>query len=342
MTMTKTLTATFAAFVLAGAAPAFAQNYAKTTTTGTIRTRDAGPLSTMRRGEDNQSADGILHQNLLSAMPQTSEVPDYEDAVFFADFVVGAGWSFQVAVSNNSPTRSLTGLLGVAVDKSMPGAVSWGDAINSGGVRFFSLPPGGTRIFDNTQEGGLPAPAEGFVRGGLIILQLSGFAAFESDSQMLSAVLTYRNDATGMEVSVPPLRYEDLEPPFFNAEPAYAIFVEESETVSSGVALWKSPENEVCMHLVGLDGQLFQNPEGHDTICYAPQHGDQFTHSASMLAEWFPDWDFSEGFQGRLVIYVQDNTFGKGNDGISVPLGLRASKVSGTMSAMPVVPVVHP
>ena len=29
---------------------------------------------------------------------QTSEVPDYEDGVFFADFVVGAGWSFQVAL----------------------------------------------------------------------------------------------------------------------------------------------------------------------------------------------------------------------------------------------------
>ena len=35
-----------------------------------------------------------------------------------------------------------------------------------------------------------------------------------------------------------------------------------------------------------------------------------------MLPEWFPGWDFTGGFQGRLVVAVLDNTFGpKGRPG---------------------------
>ena len=255
---------------------------------------------------------------------------------FFADFVIGSDWSFQLAVSNNSPTDSLDGFMGIAVDVNHEAAVTWKEALESGTTQRFSIPPGGTRIYNEWPNVG---PGE-MIRGGVIILQLSDFPDFQSDTQMLSAVLTYGNDQTGIELAVPPLRVEDLTPPFFNDEVAYSIFIEETADVTTGVALWKTPGNEVCMWLTGLDGTLFQNPEGYDTICYSPLYGDDFSHAAVLLPEWFPGWDFSGGFQGQLVVSVQDNTFGlKGNDGLVVPMGLRANRHSGLMSAMPVVPV---
>ena len=157
---------------------------------------------------------------------------------------------------------------------------------------------------------------------------------------MTSAVLTYRNDATGIEVTVPPLTVDDLTPPFFNDEVAYSIFVEETSTVTTGLALWKTPESEVCMWLEDLNGNSLRNSEENNTICYSPSYGDHFSHVAQMLPEWFPGWDFSEGVQGRLVVMVRDNTFGpKGNDGMVIPMGLRANRTSGAISAVPVVPV---
>ena len=176
-----------------------------------------------------------------------------------------------------------------------------------------------------------------------MVAQLTEFPAFERDTQMTSAVLTYRNDLTGIEVTVPPLTVNDLTPPFFNDELAYSIFVEETSTVTTGVALWKSPENEVCLGLAGLNGELLQSTDGDNLICYAPEYGDYFAHTAMMLPEWFPGWDFSGGFQGSLVVAVTDHRFGlKGNDGMLIPMGLRANRTSGAISAVPVVPVATP
>ena len=274
--------------------------------------------------------------SVLPARPQGNILSDAKDFVFFADFVVGAGWSFQVAVSNNSPTDFVTTTTAMVVDVNHETAVSWEEALADDEIQFVSIPPGGTRIYDQW-PGTLPGEV---VRGGVIVLQLNDFPPFQRDTQMLSAVLTYRNDASGIEVTVPPLGVDELTPPFFNDEVAYSIFVEETDAVTTGLALWKNPENEVCMWLDGLNGRPFQNPEEHDTICYSPSYGDQFSNSAGMLPGWFPSWDFSEGFQGRLVVAVRDNTFGpKGNDGLVIPMGLRVNRVSGAISAVPVVPV---
>ena len=281
---------------------------------------------------------GVALLVLLSVLPargQGYDLSEAEDFVFFADFVVGAGWSFQVAVSNNSPTDSMVVTTAIAVDVNHELGVTWEEALDDDLIEFVTIPPGGTIVYDEWPG----VPPGKVVRGGVIVLQFSGFPAFQDDAQLLSAVLTYRNDASGIEVTVPPLTFEDLTPPFFNDEAAYSIFVEETSTVTTGVALWKTPKDEICMWLTGLDGRLLQNPERHDTICYAPEHGDRFSHSVGMLPEWFPDWDFSEGFQGRLVVAVSDNTFGFANDGLVIPMGLRANRVSGAISAVPVIPV---
>ena len=278
----------------------------------------------------------LVSLSVLPARSQGDPFSDARDFVFFADFVIGAGWSFQIAVSNNSPTDSLLATTAVAVDVNHELGVTWEEALDKGQIQFVSIPPGGTKIYDEWPD---VLPGE-VIRGGVIVLQLSDFPPFQDDTQMLSAVLTYRHDASGIEVTVPPLGVKELTPPFFNDEVAYSIFVEETDTVTTGLAMWKNPDNEVCMWLAGLDGDLLENPEGHDTICYSPSYGSHFSNAAGMLPEWFRGWDFSEGFQGRLVVAVRDNTFGpKGNDGLVIPMGLRVNRVSGAISAVPVVPV---
>lgn len=281
---------------------------------------------------------GIALLALLFVSPARSQgydLSDAQDFVFFADFVIGAGWSFQLAISNNSPTDPLVVTTAGQVDHNHELAVTWEEALDKGQIEFVSIPPGGTIIYDEWP--GVPSGA--VIRGGMIVIQFSDFPPFQDDTQMLSAVLTYSHDASGIEVTVPPLTVKDLAPPFFNDEVAYSIFVEETNAVTTGVALWKSADNEVCMWLTGLNGGRLLTSEGHDTACYGPAYGDRFSHSAGMLPEWFSDWDFSEGFQGRLVVAVRDNTFGSTNDGLVVPMGLRANRVSGAISAVPVIPV---
>lgn len=277
----------------------------------------------------------LLFAFVSPAFPQAGILADAEDFVFFADFVIGSGWTFQLAISNNSPTTYLNGVMGVAIDASHPRAVSFEEAFKAGAVPFFTLPPGGTKIYNEWPN----VPLDEVIRGGVLVVQLTEFPAFQEDTQMMSAVLTYRNDETKTEITVPPVRFDDLIPPFFNDEVAYSIFVEETDAVTTGLALWKSPGNEVCMGLDDLDGESFQSPEGYDLWCFGPAYDDRFSHLAQMLPEWFPGWDFSGGFQGRLVIAVTDKTFGKGNDGLVIPMGLRANRTSGVMSAVPVVPV---
>ena len=273
---------------------------------------------------------------VLPAFPQGGLFSDAKDFVIFADFVIGSGWTFQLAITNNSPTTTLNGFTAVLVDPSNPRGVSFEEAFASGSVPFFTLPPGGTKIYTEWPN----VSVDEVIRGAIVVTQLTEFPAFERDTQMTSAVLTYRNDATGIEVTVPPLTVSDLEPPFFNDEVAYSVFVEETDAVTTGLALWKDPTNEVCMGLAGLNGRLFQDPEGYDLNCFSPEYGDRWSHSVGMLPQWFPGWDFSEGFQGTLVVAVTDKTFGpKGNDSLAIPMGLRANRTSGAISAVPVVPV---
>ena len=276
---------------------------------------------------------------LLAAAPAFAQgdlLSEATDFVMFADFVIGSGWTFQLAISNNSPTTAVDGFMGVLVDTAHPQARSFEDAFNAGLIPLFSLPPGGTKVYTEWPNTG---DIDEAIRGGIVVVQRTEFPAFENDTQMTSAVLTYRHDASGIEVTVPPLAVRDLIPPFFNDEVAYSIFVEETSTVTTGVALWKTQDSEICMGLAGLNGTFFQDPRGNNLACYAPEHGDRFTHSARMLPEWFPGWDFSGGFQGRLVVSVSDNTFGRVNDGLVIPMGLRANRTSGAISAVPVVSV---
>ena len=48
----------------------------------------------------------LLFAFVSPAFPQAGILADAEDFVFFADFVIGSGWTFQLAISNNSRRRT--------------------------------------------------------------------------------------------------------------------------------------------------------------------------------------------------------------------------------------------
>ena len=154
----------------------------------------------------------LLFAFVSPAFPQGNILDDAEDFVFFADFVIGSGWTFQIAISNNSPTTYLNGVMGVAVDATDSGGVSFKEALEAGFLPSFTLPPGGTKIYTEWPN----VPLDEVIRGGVLVVQLTEFPAFQTDTQMMSAVLTYRNDETKTEITVPPVRFKDLIPPFFN------------------------------------------------------------------------------------------------------------------------------
>ena len=147
-----------------------------------------------------------------------------------------------MAIQNNSVERPLRGVLlardGEAVPLDIFGPLE--PTLLFGGVGIkFEIPTGGTAIYQSPSGGEL-------VRGTILVLQAPDPSPFEENA--LSAVLTYRQAETAMEVSVPPF---DTSKPVFGTEQAYSIFIEETAEIGTGLALWRSPASEVwgIMHL---------------------------------------------------------------------------------------------
>ncbi len=261
------------------------------------------------------------------------------DGKLFADFTSGDGWSVQVAIQNNSLERSLQGVLLARDDEAAPldifGPLEPTSLFGGVGIKF-EIPRGGTAIYQSPSEGEL-------VRGTILVLLAPDSSPF--DENILSTVLTYRHLETGMEVSVTPF---DTSKPVFGTEQAYSVFVEETAEIGTGLSLWKSPTNEVCLRLYDENGNAFvaTNEYGYHTICYFPAVIDQLAfirrHRAAVLPEWFRWWDFTEGFRGRLVIWVRDKTSGSENDGYVFGQALRFSKNPNkpSLSAIPWTPIL--
>ena len=250
----------------------------------------------------------LLFLILLSPTLATAQ----DEGKLFADFTVGAGWSVQVAIQNNSTKDRLTGWL-LARDgdsrtldifgPTQPMGLFGGEAVP------VSIPPNGTAVYKSLDEGDL-------VRGTVLILKTSETGPFEEN--VLSALLTYRNTESGLEVSVPPF---DLDPVFFGTELAYSIFIEETSQIGTGLALWKNLDSEVCMTLFEEDGSIFETSDGRgDSSCLS----DEGQHYVKTIPEYFDGWDFPDDFKGRLFIWVVDKK--SGLDGVVFGQALRYSK----------------
>ena len=217
------------------------------------------------------------------------DTPESEPLItfYFPDYVDGGGWSVQLALSHIAAATEDAEIIVTAYDPEGP----------------FAIPPLGTRI--------LRSAGPGEIRRGWIEVQ--------TDTASVSGLLTYRNAATGLEVSIEPGELARH----------FALFVEESSGIGTGLAIFKpDPASAIEFRIRDEDGV---NPLGEGFA----RVGD-FNQAARTIPEWFAmdgiDTEFLEDFRGVLFLRAEDGS-------LFAPLGLRFGKRGESLSAVPVIQV---
>ena len=144
-----------------------------------------------------------------------------------------------------------------------------------------------------------------------------GWIRVRSPIASVRGLLTYRHVQSGIEVGVEPVALGDH----------FALFVEETTDIGTGVAIFKpeaSPEIEFQI----------RDEAGLDPMGQVLTHGD-FRQRAHTLPEWLRgvDQGFLRDFRGLLFLRADD-------DSSFAPLGLRFGKRQGSLSAVPVIPIL--
>ena len=220
-----------------------------------------------------------------------------EMVLYFPDYVDGGGWSVQLVLSNVDPNAAAD----IRVEVYDPDGQNVRDLFDSDLT--LEIPALGTRV--------LRSAGSGAIRRGWIQI--------ETDAGTVSGLLTYRHAQSGIDVVVEPAQLGK----------EFALFVEESETVGAGLALFK-PDAESRIEL------RLRDEEGNDPLngLFVPW-GD-FHQAARTLPEWFAvegiDMGFLEDFHGFLFLRSEDGT-------PFAPLGLRFGKRTSSLSAVPAIRV---
>ena len=228
------------------------------------------------------------------------DTPESEPLItfYFPDYVDGGGWSVQLALSHIAAATEDAEIIVTVYDREgqpIPGFFDFDDP--------FEIPPLGTRI--------LRSAGPGEIRRGWIEVQ--------TDTASVSGLLTYRNAATGLEVSIEPGELARH----------FALFVEESSGIGTGLAIFKpDPASTIEFRIRDEDGV---NPLGEGFA----RVGD-FNQAARTIPEWFAmdgiDTEFLEDFRGVLFLRAEDGS-------LFAPLGLRFGKRGESLSAVPVIRV---
>ena len=220
-----------------------------------------------------------------------------EMVLYFPDYVDGGGWSVQLVLSNVDPNAAT----GIRVEVYDPDGQNVRDLFDSDLT--LEIPALGTRV--------LRSAGSGAIRRGWIQIEI--------DAGTVSGLLTYRHAQSGIEVVVEPAQLGK----------EFALFVEESETVGAGLALFK-PDAESRIEL------RLRDEEGNDPLngLFVPWR--DFHQAALTLPEWFAvegiDMGFLEDFHGFLFLRSEDGT-------PFAPLGLRFGKRTSSLSAVPTIRV---
>ena len=218
-----------------------------------------------------------------------------ETVLYFPDYVDGGGWSVQLALSNVDPDAGAEAVVEVyGMDGA--GVVDLFEA----GLRF-EIPALGSRV--------LRSSGAGAIRRGWIQVR--------SRTDSVSGLLTYKEGSTGIEVSVEPAGLGGR----------FALFVEETDEVGAGVAVFK-PEAASSIRL------RVRDEEGDDPLEGAFVSQGNFHQLALTLPEWFDaegiDRDFLRDFRGLLFLSGEDESR-------FAPLGLRFGKRDQSLSSVPAV-----
>ena len=237
--------------------------------------------------DTNRSPDG--------AISQQSEDSGGEATLVFPDYVDGSGWSVQLALSNVDPDAA------AQVQIEVYGQTGRAVADLFVAESAAEIPPLGSRVWRSA--------GEGEIRRGWIEVR--------TGSEAVSGLLTYRDARSGIEVGVNPVELGQQ----------FALSVEESPAVGSGVAIFK-PEGASGVQL------RLRDEEGYDPLEGEFVRWGDFRQGARTLPEWIGvehvDTDFLEDFRGLLFLETEDGS-------PLIPLGLRFGKEVSSLSAVPVI-----
>ena len=217
--------------------------------------------------------------------------------LYFPDYLDGGGWSVQLVLGNVDPEAAAE----VRVEVYDPDARPVLDLFDSDIT--LEIPSLGSRV--------LKSAGTGAIRQGWIQV--------ETESATVSGLLTFRHAQSRIEAGVEPVRLGT----------EFALLVEESTRVGSGVAVFK-PEAASRLEL------RLRDEEGIDPLNGGFVHWGDFHQSARTLPEWFAvegiDTGFLENFRGLLFLRSADDT-------PFAPLGLRFGKRTPSLSAAPAIRV---
>ena len=218
-----------------------------------------------------------------------------EKILYFPDYVDGDGWSVQLALSNVNPDTAAE----VAVEVYGQDGAPVLDLFGSGST--MEVPPLGSRVLRSS--GTRP------IRRGWIQVR--------TGMHSVSGLLTYKEGTTGIEVSVEPAELGGR----------FALFVEESDDVGAGVAVFK-PEAAPSVQL------RVRDEEGNDPLEGAFVSRGNFHQLARTLPEWFSAEGIDRGvlsdFRGLLFLRTEDESN-------FAPLGLRFGKRTRSLSSVPAI-----
>ncbi len=215
--------------------------------------------------------------------------------LYFPDYVVGSGWSVQLALGNIDADTAAE----VVVEVYDQGGAPIRGLFDSGSA--FEIPPLGSRVLRSDGEGSLRR----------------GWIQVRNPSTTVRGLLTYRHSETGVEVGVEPV------PP----GKRFALFVEDSADVGTGLAIFKSQRD------TGIEFDI-RDQAGRNPMEEVLTRGD-FQQQAGTLLEWFEEsaGEFLGDFRGLLFL--------RAVDGASfAPMGLRGVRRTGSLSAVPVIPLL--
>ena len=264
---------------------------------------DNGTDNIRRANLDGSGVEDLVTTGLLAPAGvalDTGGLHSVEGAVstlYFPDYVVGSGWSVQLALGNIDAAAAAE----VVVEAYDQGGAPIRDLFDSGSA--FEIPPLGSRVLRSAGEGSLRR----------------GWIQVRNPSTTVRGLLTYRHSETGVEVGVEPV------PP----GKRFALFVEDSADVGTGLAIFKSQRD------TGIEFDI-RDQAGRNPLEEVLTRGD-FQQQAGTLPEWFEEsaGEFLGDFQGLLFL--------RAVDGASfAPMGLRGVRRTGSLSAVPVIPLPEP
>ena len=175
----------------------------------------------------------------------------------------------------------------------------------------------GPELFDSEATFEIPSRGSRVLRSAGAGSIRRGWIQVQSQAASVRGLLTYRHGKTGIEVGVEPVPLRDH----------FALFVEESTDIGTGLAIFKpdaAPEIEFQI----------RNQAGLDPIGEVLSWGN-FQQRAQTIPEWFErvNPEILKDFQGLLYLRAADGSS-------FAPLGLRFGKRRGSLSAVPVIPIL--